>query len=289
MSALVKAHLDHRRSWCHFDYCYPVISRRSKGVSLGVNLNPDKVCNFHCVYCEVDRNAPIRRKDVDLDQLEQEMAALLDLVASGELFGTFPFSSALPEHRRLNDIAFSGDGEPTTSRGFRACVERLAALKRARGMDEVKLVLITNATCLQDPEVVEGIDLLMAHGGEIWAKLDAGTEASYRTFNRSAVPFARVLENLSFAVSRWPVFIQTLFQEWQGRGPSEEELATYVERIRELRSGGRLQGLQVYTVARPTPELASRPLGAATMDALAERLRSDLPGLPVEIFYGPAA
>jgi len=289
MSALVKAHLDHRRSWCHFDYCYPVISRRSRGVSLGVNLNPDKVCNFHCVYCEVDQAAPIRRRDVDLDQLEQEMASLLDLVASGELFETFPFSSALPEHRRLNDIAFSGEGEPTTSKAFTACVERLAALKRARGLDEVKLVLITNATRLQDPEVVKGIDLLMANGGEIWAKLDAGLEAPYRTFNRSAVPFDRILENLAFAAARWPLYIQTLFQEWEGQGPSEEELAAYVERIEALRASGKLLGLQVYTVARPTPESASRPLGAAALNALGESLRQRLPGLPIDLFHGPAA
>lgn len=289
MSALVKAHLDHRRSWCDFDYCYPVISRRSKGVSLGVNLNPDKVCNFHCVYCEVDRQVPVRRKDVDLDQLEKEMAALLDLVASGELFETFPFSSALPEHRRLNDIAFSGDGEPTTSKAFGVCVERLAALKKARGIEDVKLVLITNATRLQEPEVVTGIDRMMASGGEIWAKLDAGLEDSYRTFNRSQVPFARILENLAFAASRWPILIQTLFQEWQGRGPTEQELAAYIERVRELRAAGKLLGLQVYTVARPTPELESKPLGKAALDALAERLRLSLPGLPVELFYGPVA
>ena len=61
-----------RRAWRTFDYCYPVISRRSKGVSLGVNLNPNKVCNFDCVYCEVDRITPPRRADVDLDQLEAE-------------------------------------------------------------------------------------------------------------------------------------------------------------------------------------------------------------------------
>ena len=222
MSALIKAHLDHRRSWCHFDFCYPVISRRSRGVSLGVNLNPDKVCNFHCVYCEVDRRNPARRRDVDLDQLEQEMATLLDLVASGELFETFPFSGALPEHRRLNDLAFSGEGEPTTSKAFPATVARLAALKKARGLDEVKLVLITNATRLQEPEVIKGIDLLMANDGEIWAKLDAGLESAYRTFNRSSVPFEFILENLAFAAARWPIHLQSLFQVWEGWGPSAE-------------------------------------------------------------------
>ncbi|HWQ10328.1 MAG TPA: hypothetical protein VN436_14505, partial [Holophaga sp.] len=179
MSDLVKAHLDHKRSWYAFDYCYPVISRRSKGVSLGVNLNPSKVCNFNCVYCEVDRLHPPRRRDVDLDQLEREMGALMDLVVSGELYDVPPFDSARPEQRRLNDIAFSGDGEPTMAKEFPACVERLAKLKEAKGLHDCKLVLITDATLLQAPGVVQGLELLKAHQGEIWAKLDGGTEAHY--------------------------------------------------------------------------------------------------------------
>ncbi len=48
----------HSRSWQSNRYVYPVISRRSKGLSIGVNLNPDKVCNFDCVYCCVDRTHP---------------------------------------------------------------------------------------------------------------------------------------------------------------------------------------------------------------------------------------
>ena len=86
MTELIKAHLDHRRLWRDFDYCYPVISRRSQGLSLGVNLNPDQVCNFDCVYCEVDRTKPPRRRYLDLDQLVQELAALLDLSISGEIY-----------------------------------------------------------------------------------------------------------------------------------------------------------------------------------------------------------
>lgn len=288
MSELVKAHLDHRRAWMAFDYAYPVISRRSRGVSLGVNLNPDKVCNFDCVYCEVDRRTPPRRRDVDLDQLEREMAALLDLTISGELFHVPPFDSARPEHRRLNDIAFSGDGEPTTERAFPEAVARLAALKAARGLKDVKLVLITDATRLQAPEVVRGLEGLMANQGEIWAKLDAGTEAYYREINRTQVPFSRILDNLRATALRWPLTIQTLFLDWKGRGPSEGEVAAYLACVQALReAGGQVQGIQLYTVARPTPEPEARPLPAAEMDRLAGRLKDALPGLPIEVFYGP--
>lgn len=289
MRELVKAHLDHRRAWRTFDYCYPVISRRSKGVSLGVNLNPNKVCNFDCVYCEVDRIAPPRRADVDLDQLEAEMSALMDLVLNGELYGQPPFDSAKPSQRRLNDIAFSGDGEPTMVKAFAECVERLARLKAAKGAHDCKLVLITDSTLLQVPAVIKGLETLMANQGEIWAKLDGGTEAHYHAINRSRVSFDKILDNLLATARRWPITIQTLFLEWQGQGPSDAEVDAYIRRVQTiLEGGGRLAGIQLYTVARPTPEPEARPLAAAQLDRVAEKVRRAFPAIPTEVFYGPA-
>ncbi|MBI1751913.1 MAG: radical SAM protein [Acidobacteria bacterium] len=288
MTELIKAHLDHKRVWRDFDYCYPVISRRSHGVSLGVNLNPDKVCNFDCVYCEVDRLSPPKRKDLDLDQLDRELGVLLDLTASGGIYDVPPFDSARPEHRRLNDIAFSGDGEPTTVREFPEAVARVARLKAHRGLDQVKLVLITDSSRLQAPEVVKGLDTLMANQGEIWAKLDAGTEAYYREICRSKVPFERILDNLLATARRWPTVIQTLFLEWKGQGPDDAELEAYCQRLERLqREGGQLQAVQLYTVARPTPEPEARPLRRPDMDAIAAHLRSRIPCLPLEVYYGP--
>lgn len=288
MTELIKAHLDHRRIWRDFDYCYPVISRRSQGLSLGVNLNPDKVCNFDCVYCEVDRLSPAKRKDLDLVQLERELGLLLDLAGSGEIYGIPPFDSARPEQRRLNDIAFSGDGEPTTAPAFAEVLARTAALKRARGLESVKLVLITDSSRLQAAGVVEGLETLMANQGEIWAKLDAGTEAHYRAICRSQVPFQRILDNLLATARRWPLVIQTLFLAWRGQGPGEAELEAYCGRLADIRAqGGELKAIQLYTVARPTPEPEAKPLPRLKMDALAARVRERFPDLPVEVYYGP--
>ena len=43
----------HPREFEENRYVYAVLSRRAGGVSIGVNLNPDKRCNFRCVYCQV--------------------------------------------------------------------------------------------------------------------------------------------------------------------------------------------------------------------------------------------
>ena len=61
---LLKLIAAHPRSFQENRYVYPVLSRRSKGISIGVNLNLDKVCNFDCVYCQV--TAPSRAKKSSL-------------------------------------------------------------------------------------------------------------------------------------------------------------------------------------------------------------------------------
>jgi wyosine [tRNA(Phe)-imidazoG37] synthetase (radical SAM superfamily) len=236
----------------------------------------------------VDRITPPKRRDLDLDLLDRELGLLLDLATSGEIYEIPPFDSARPEQRRLNDIAFSGDGEPTTAREFADTVDRVARLKNQRGLDLVKLVLITDSSRLQAPEVLKGLETLMANQGEIWAKLDAGTEAHYREICRSQVPFQRILDNLAATARRWPILIQTLFLSWKGQGPGEAELEAYCGRLEAiLAMGGRIQALQLYTVARPTPEPEARPLARLEMDVLASVVRSRLPGLPVEVYYGP--
>src|SRR5438034_4883917 len=144
---------DHRRTFQKNVYIYAVVSRRSKGVSIGVNLNPDKVCNFDCIYCQVDRTTPGGDKDVDLARLRTELEAMLDAVVSGELFQHERFQRTPAHLRRLNDVAFSGDGEPTTCPQFLDTVHLAAEAKAARGLDAVKLVLITNATQLHRPRV----------------------------------------------------------------------------------------------------------------------------------------
>src|SRR3712207_5892248 len=95
---------DHRRTFADNLYVYAVVSRRSKGVSIGLNLNPDKVCNFDCVYCQVDRKTPPVVRDVDVPRLLEELEDMLDEVQTGRLFERERFRATPPALRRLNDI-----------------------------------------------------------------------------------------------------------------------------------------------------------------------------------------
>src|SRR5690606_7543342 len=87
---------EHPRSWRENLYVYPVISRRSRGLSIGINLNPDKSCNFDCLYCCVDRTVPPAVRKVDLAVVRAELDHLLGLAVSGRLFEAPPFDQTPP-------------------------------------------------------------------------------------------------------------------------------------------------------------------------------------------------
>jgi wyosine [tRNA(Phe)-imidazoG37] synthetase (radical SAM superfamily) len=286
--ALETLHRDHARSFATNRYVYPVLSRRSRGISLGVNLNPDKVCNFDCVYCQVDRRSSAETRFVALPQVLEELDSLLHLVLSGELYNTPTFAAVPDPLRRLNDIAFSGDGEPTSYRNFDEIVSACAEVKRRHGVQGVKMVLISNASLFHRPRVQRGLALLDANQGEIWAKLDAGTPEYFQLIDRTTIPLAQVLENITAAAVVRPLVIQSLFMRLQGEGPSPHEIEAFCERLREIRqAGGQLKLIQIYTVARPPAESFVTALSPGEVDAIVARVRT-YTGLETEGFYGSA-
>jgi wyosine [tRNA(Phe)-imidazoG37] synthetase (radical SAM superfamily) len=277
----------HSRSWRDNRYVYPVISRRSKGLSIGVNLNPDKVCNFDCIYCCVDRTVPPAIREVDLDMLRVELHHLLELYKTGDLFDQPPFDKAPAHLRRLNDIAFSGDGEPTSFKLFPEACELAASSPRRAGLsNSVKIVVITNATLFHQPRVQRALEFLDHHNGEIWAKLDAGTEDYYRLVERTSIPIQRVLDNILLAGRERPIVIQSLFMNIHNQPPSDVEIDAFVQRLIDLRTGGcQIKLVQVYTVARGTAEIYVTPLDKPHVDAIAEKVCRA--GFNVEAYYGP--
>lgn len=280
----------HSRHWQSNRYVYPVISRRSRGLSIGVNLNPDRVCNFDCVYCCVDRSDFVRGKPggakvppVDLQVLGEELAHMVHLAVSGELLAQPPFDQTPAHLRRLNDVAFSGDGEPTSFAGFgEACRVAAETLERQR-LAGVKIVVITNATLLHRPAVRAAMGYLDQHNGEIWAKLEAGDEEYYRLIERTNIPLSRVLENIARCGLEREIVIQSLFMRLHGQGPTPAQVEAYIQRLAELKArGARLRLVQVYTVARSTAEAYVTALDADELEAIAARVRAL--GLAAEVY-----
>jgi len=281
-------HAQHSRRFEENRFVYPVLSRRSEGISVGVNLNPDKVCNFDCIYCQVDRTTQSETRFVEFDQLLTELEDTLRLAAGGELFEHPQFKDMPPHFCRLNDIAFSGDGEPTTYRNFDEIIAACADLQRRLGLADVKMVLITNASMFHRPSVERGLAILDQNNGEIWAKLEAGTEEYFKLVDRTPIPFRQILDNITLAAKVRPLVIQALFMRVNGQPPSHDELEAFCDRLNEIvAAGGKLKLIQVYTVARRPAESFVAPLSDVEVDAIVTLVRQRT-GLAAKAYYGTA-
>lgn len=276
---------DHARQFSDFTFVYPVISRRSRGLSIGINLNPDKVCNFDCVYCEVDRRVPGKVAKLDLNQMRDELIAMIRFARDGGLANEPRFNEVPWLTRDIKDLAFSGDGEPTMIHNFAECVEIVAGVKRGEALDRTKIVLITDAAGLDKADVKRGLAIMDANQGEVWGKLDAGTEDYFRLVNRTTVRFDRILKNLLETARQRPIVIQSLFIQISGERMPAAELEAYCERLRELSvQGARIKEVHAYTVARPAAEATVTRLGKQELEAIAGtiRERTNLPVLAFE-------
>ena len=114
-------HTLHPRHWRENKFVYPVLSRRSRGISIGVNLNPDKVCNFDCIYCQVDRRSEAETKFVEIDRLLAEIDHTLSLVRMADFSRRSRFAACRPS---------SGDSTTSPSRAM-ASRRRTAILMKS--------------------------------------------------------------------------------------------------------------------------------------------------------------
>jgi wyosine [tRNA(Phe)-imidazoG37] synthetase (radical SAM superfamily) len=260
---------------------YPVISRRSKGLSIGVNLSPGRNCNFNCVYCQVDRSRPVRPKPVDFDRLSAELRQMLanhERVFEDEKYRDIP-----ARLRGIKDIAFSGDGEPTVSPAFPAAAGLVAELLNTFDLAQAQIVLLTNACFLQEPTVIQTLAFLDRHNGEIWAKLDAGTQSYFEQINGPSHPLTHLLDNILVTARVRPIVIQSLFMRIHDQPPPADEIAAYVDRLGWLLDhGGQLKQVQIYTVARQTAQTYVNKLTTKRLESIADAIRPL--GVPVETF-----
>ncbi len=276
---------DHSRTFADFTFVYPVISRRSGGLSLGINLNPDKVCNFDCIYCEVDRKIPGKVSDVDLNQMRDELTAMIRFVKDGGL-AKEPKFNELPVFitRNIKDIAFSGDGEPTMIHNFAECVQIAGGVKRQERLNTTKLVLITDAAGLDKADVKRGLEIMDVNNGEVWGKLDAGTAEYFKIVNRTPVRFERIVSNLRETANIRPIVVQSLFLKVHGEIMPAPELDAYCARLNEITdNGGRIKVVHAYTIARPTPEAYATKLSDDELEELAGVIRART-GLVIQTF-----
>jgi wyosine [tRNA(Phe)-imidazoG37] synthetase (radical SAM superfamily) len=263
-------------------YVYTVLSQRAGGLSVGINLNPDQRCNFDCIYCEIDRDGRRAPRGVHLPTLLHELEQMLELVRA-RCSAQLGYDGIPPELLDLKEVALSGDGEPTLCPNFREALEAVLELRDRQGPHGFKIVVITNAIGLGFPRVRDGIAQL-AESDEVWAKLDAGTQAYMDAVNRPGISIEIILRGIRDLARLRPVVIQSLFPLIDGREPSVEEIRAYAENLRHLKGeGARISLVQIYSAHRPAARAACGHLPLRSLSRIAQTVR-EIAGLRAEVF-----
>ncbi|MDR0480659.1 MAG: radical SAM protein [Gallionellaceae bacterium] len=267
--------VNHSRDSAGLRYVYPVVSRRAGGVSVGINLNTNDACNWRCMYCQVPNLSRGAAPPVDLALLERELRGFLHEL----LYGDFMQRRVPEDARRINDIAISGNGEPTSLDAFMQVIDVIGRARAQSGLDAaIKTVLITNGSLLYRENVQRGLRRMAGMNGEIWFKLDRASAAGMALVNDTQTALEKVRANLVIAAASCPTWLQTCWFALDGQPPPIQDENDYLDFLAGLlREGVMLRGVLLYTLARPSlqpeaPRLA--PLSAAQMERFAERIRA---------------
>lgn len=141
----------------------PIFSRRL-GVSLGINLIPNKTCNLNCVYCEVGSTIQFSTERKDFYPTESIIQEIKDFLKNHD------------PSQKIDAFTFSGAGEPTLAANLGEIIRFLKNQKL-----KAKIVVITNSILLNNPAVIE--DLLLAD--IVMPSLDAATQDLFQKIDRS--------------------------------------------------------------------------------------------------------
>jgi wyosine [tRNA(Phe)-imidazoG37] synthetase (radical SAM superfamily) len=262
---------DHNRDVIGMKYIYPVVSRRANGVSIGINLNTNNACNWRCIYCSVPNLTRGSPPPVELDVLEQELRSFL----TDMLHGDFMQRHVAKADRHLKDVAFSGNGEPTSAKEFPQVILLVEKILSDFGLlGIIKIRLITNGSLMDKPSTLASIRHLAQCNGEAWFKLDAGTKEGISSINDVNLNPSRHIQRLKNCAKACPTFIQTCMFALDGKPPEDSEIKAYLALIDQVKEF--IQGVHLYGIARPSMQAESKRLSRLSpewLEAMAERIR----------------
>ncbi|MDR2614640.1 MAG: radical SAM protein, partial [Candidatus Accumulibacter sp.] len=223
----------------------------------------NNACNWACVYCQVPdlkRGAP---PPVDLARLESELHDFLRSAISGD----FLDRNAPCGFRQLVDVAFSGNGEPTSARDFPDAVEIAGRTLEAFGLlDRLKLRVISNGSLMHQRRVQKAIARIGELGGEVWFKIDRGTAEGIRRVNGTPTTPDRIRKAVSICAQRAATWIQTCLFRIDGDPPDAAEFDAYLELIASIAK--RIEGVHLYGLARPSCQPEKKRLSALDAENL---------------------
>ena len=270
---------DHNRDVVGLKYVYPVISRRAGGVSVGINLNVNNACNWRCIYCNVPNLTRGSPPPIELSVLERELRGFLDDLLHGDFMQRYVNEA----DRQLQDIAFSGNGEPTSAKEFPQVLVLVEQVLRDFDLlGKIKVRLITNGSLMDKPSVLESMKHLAKLNGEVWYKVDGGSKVAIARVNDVTLNPESHLQRLRQCAMVCPTFVQTCMFGLDGSPPSELEISDYLTLVEQAKDV--IKGVHLYGLARRSEQVEVERLSrlpAAWLEAIAQRIRAD--GITVHV------
>jgi len=250
---------EHSRERAGFKYIYPVISRRSGGLSVGINLNTNNACNWRCIYCQVPQLTRGSAPPVNLELLENELNLFLDSVLNGDFYD---LEEIPKEMRQIKDIAISGNGEPTTADEFEQTVDIIErVITELSLLNRIKCVLISNGSLINRDYVQKGLSKLAQINGEVWFKIDSATSEGMEKINQISGNELSTIKRLAISADLCPTYIQTCMFKFKNNIPSNTEIDAYLELLEKIiKKKIEIKGVLLYGVERPSllPEASGK-------------------------------
>ena len=214
------------------------VKSRRFGVSLGVNVLPDdvKYCNYNCVYCECGWS--LEGNDFILPTVEQisvNLEKYLSSVADG--------------FQKPEVITFAGNGEPTLHPEFLKIINETIRL-RDKYLPDVKIVVLSNATQLNNPEIVEALNMVDMP----ILKIDTIDQEAYELINgpENKIPIAKIVDMITLKIKKpiiQTMFLKADFGDYYYDNTIDESLKDYFEVLKKISP----EKVMIYSIARDTP------------------------------------
>lgn len=228
-------------------------------MSLGIDPIPKLICTFDCIYCQLGKKRHIVRDPEDVPASFPRSEAIAEEV-----------SRALQAHDQIDYLTFSGSGEPTLN-------PRLAeAVEAVRAISKIPIALITNASLLTRPEILE----TAARCDLVLPSLDSGDQEMFLRINRPAPGFAidAIAEAIGDLARKVPIWLEVMLVESKTEKTNidAESIGQIIEKIKRIQP----HEVTLNTCVRPPAE-AVDPIPEAKMQLIRKRMEEDLPRIPV--------
>ena len=226
-------------------YVYPVISRRSGGFSLGINLNTNNACNWRCIYCKVDNLIRDKVSTTNLLLLEQELNYILNLIVNSNIISSYSLANEI----KFTDICIAGNGEPTMSNEFLSTIKIISRLRNKYNLHNIKTILITNGSLIEKPEIQLAIKTLSTINGEVWFKIDSANNEKIKEFNQVDINIEIIKKRFIKCSKLCKTSIQTCVFYYKNNLPSKSDIESYMSLIIELKNY--IHEVLLYSTSKP--------------------------------------